>query len=54
MKESEVPTLDRYSPSLEECVDFAGVSVLKRVDSCKVTKKGYWIVQELPASESVN
>ena len=35
-------------------MDFAGVSVLKRVDSCKVTKKGYWIVQELPASESVN
>lgn len=35
-------------------MDFAGVSVLKRVDSCKVTEKGYWLVQELPASESVN
>lgn len=42
IKESEVPTLDRYSPSLEGCVDFAGVSVLKRVDSnCQLSLKQY-------------
>ena len=49
-----MPTLESYSPSFKGCVDFAGVSVLKRVDSCKVTKKGYWLVQELSAYESVN